>query len=100
MATTETKSAFAEKMQMLLQDVEDEINDTEDQLDQFGVEARAAHEQHVKELRSRMAAAQTRLQQLHSADEAQWEKTKAEIERAWSDLKQSLKDTAARMRQG
>jgi hypothetical protein len=100
MATTETKSAFAEKMQGMRRDAEGEIRKMEAQIDRVKADARVEHEQNVKELKSKMAAAQTKLQQLQSADEAQWAKSQAEVERAWNDVKQSAQDAAARLRQG
>ena len=100
MATTDTKSAFTEKMQGLRRDAEGEIKKMQAQLDRIEAGARVEHEQNMKELKSQMAVAQTRLQQLENADEAQWEKTAAEVERSWNDVKQLAKDAVANLRMG
>ena len=100
MATTETKSAFTEKMQGMRRDAEGEIKKMEAQIAQTKADARAQHEQNMKELRSKMAVAQTKLQQVQSANEADWEMTRADAERSWSEVKQSIQKAASQLQNG
>ena len=100
MGTTTNKAAFTEKMQGLLRDAQAEAKKLEAQADQANADARASHQQHVKELRSKMAATETKLQHLRSADEAQWEKAQAEVEHSWNDVKQSIQKAASQVRKG
>ena len=100
METTVNKAAFTEKMQALLRDAHAEAKKLEAQVDQAKADARATHQQHLQELRSKMAATETKLEHLRSADEAQWEKTQAEVERSWNDVKQSMQKAASQLRKG
>jgi hypothetical protein len=100
MGTTANKTAYNEKMQGLLRDAEAEANKLEAEIDKAKADARASHQQHLQELRSKMAATETKLDKLRSADEAQWEKTQAEVERSWNDVKQSFQKFASQVRTG
>jgi len=99
MGSTEMKAAFTEKMQGMLRDADAEVKKVEAQLDRVKAEARAKHQQNVDELRSKVSAAQAKLQQLRTADHAQWEKTKVEVERSLDDVKQSVQRAAAQLQQ-
>jgi predicted secreted Zn-dependent protease len=100
MGSTDTKAAYTEKMQGMLRDADAEVKKLEAPLDPVKAEARAKYQQHVDEARSKVSAAQAKLQQLRAADQAQWEKTKVEVERSLSEVKQSIQRAASKLQQG
>jgi Skp family chaperone for outer membrane proteins len=100
MGTTEMKAAYTETLQGMLRDADAEVKKLEAQIDRDNPEASAQHQQHVDELRAKVSAAQAKLQQLRTADQGQWEKTQAEVEHTWNDVKQSVQTTASQLRQG
>ena len=100
MGTTANKTAFTEKMQALLRDAQAEAKKLEAQTDQAKADAKAGYQQHLQEVHSKMAATETKLEHLRSADEAQWEKTQAEVEHSWNDVKQSMQKAASQIRKG
>jgi chromosome segregation ATPase len=99
MGTTEMKAAYTEKMQGMLQDADAQVKKLQAQLDQVKAEARVQHQQNVDELRSKVTAAQAKLQQLRTTDQSQWDKTKAEVEHSWNDVKQSVQSAASQLQQ-
>jgi chromosome segregation ATPase len=100
MGSTDTQAAFTEKMQGMLRDADAEVKKLEAQMDRVKAEARAQHQQHVDEARAKVSAAQAKLQQLRSADQADWAKTKVEVERSWNDVKQSVQHATSKLQQG
>ena len=100
MGTTEMKAAYTEQMQGMLRDADAEVKKIEAQINRDNPEVSAQYQQHVDELRSKVSAAQAKLQQLRTADQPQWEKTQAEVERTWNDVKQSVQSVASQLQQG
>jgi predicted phage gp36 major capsid-like protein len=97
MQTTETKAAYMEKMQGMLREAEADLKKLETQVDRVKAEARAKHQQHVEDLRAKMTAAQAKLQELRTAEHAQWEKAKGELDHAWSHVKESIRSAASKL---
>src|SRR5260370_40491304 len=98
METTVNKATFTEKMQALLRDAHAEAEKLYAQVDQAKADARAIHQQHIQELHSKMAATETKLDMLRSADEARWEKAHADVGRSWNEVKQCFENVTPQLR--
>jgi hypothetical protein len=85
MGTHETKAAAKER---------------EAQRDRVNGDARAKHQPHVAERRSKGTAAQGQRLRRRTAEQSRLEKTREEVERSWANVEKAVYKAAGKRQQG
>src|SRR5262249_54022495 len=97
MGTTHARMDFTRKMAGMIREARAEADRIHGKLGQLGAEARAYGQMQVAWLLSKVAATEAKLHQLYGADEARFEQAKADVERSWNEVRQSVEQAAARI---
>jgi len=92
------KEAYQEKFDAQLREWSAKIDELKAKADQAKAEAKIEYYEQIEALRTKQAAAQTKLQELSTSGEQAWEELKPGLEHAWDDLKTSVENAMSKFK--
>ena len=80
------RDQYVEALKDKLDEWNEQIDKTESQMREAAAEAQARYESQLAEMKKHAAAAQEQMQALVKSQAADWEKQRANFEKAWGDI--------------
>jgi hypothetical protein len=94
----EQRQQFGQKLDAVMRDLDEELENLQDQAEDAGPGARRRYEETIEELRRKREAVRERLARLRSVSGPAWEDVRNGINAAVDDLEQALERARARFR--
>jgi hypothetical protein len=92
----ENKDVYRRKIEALLKEWEDKIDELLAKADEATAGARSQYHEHLQTLQAKQEVARHKLHELKGESGEAWEEIKDGMEDAWADLKQAFEKAAAK----
>jgi hypothetical protein len=98
--TFEQKEEYQKKLQPVLRDLDDRIEDLKEKAKGAGTEARKWYAQAIQELRREREVVREQLAKARAAAPGAWEEVKSGVNAAWDDLRKAFQRANERLKEG
>ena len=93
-----TKKAYQQKIEAEVELAQAKLDELRAEAKSSAADVRIKYENCAEELEQKITATQTKLQELHKANEDAWEHLKDNAEITWNTLSSAVQDTAAKLK--